>query len=50
MPPRAIASSVPRAVRSDSVSPVRAEWRNRNSSSMDGGNFGAPPNPADSSS
>src|SRR3712207_5970964 len=50
MPPRAIASSVPRAMASARSSPVRAAWRSRNSSSMDGGNFGAPPKPPQRSS
>ena len=35
----------PRPSRSDVASPVRAWWRSRNSSTIDGGNFGAPPKP-----
>jgi hypothetical protein len=50
MPPRAIASSVPVAMRSVPASPVRAWLRSRNSSTMDGGNFGAAPKPAEASS
>ncbi len=45
MPPRAIRSQVSAAICSAPSAPVRAWWRNRNSITMDGGNFGAPPNP-----
>ncbi len=45
MPPRAMASSVRSAMASDAGAPVRSWWRSRNSSTIDGGNFGAVPNP-----
>jgi hypothetical protein len=45
MPPRAIASQVASTIASDAVSPVRAWWRSSISSTIDGGNFGAPPKP-----
>ncbi len=56
MPPRAIPSAVPSTIRNaiGDGSPLRCRalspCRSRNSSTMDGGNLGAPPNPpADSS-
>ncbi len=45
MPPRAIASQVPDTMSRATVEPVLAWWRSKNSSTIDGGNFGAPPNP-----
>ena len=45
MPPRAIASQVPSASWSAFALSVRSWWRSRNSSTIEGGNFGAPPNP-----
>ncbi len=45
MPPAAIASAVPTTRDSASAEPVRSWWRSRNSSTMAGGNLGAPPNP-----
>ncbi|CAM5718961.1 hypothetical protein SALBM217S_02926 [Streptomyces griseoloalbus] len=45
MPPRAIRSQVSAAIWRAPSAPVRAWCRSRNSSTMDGGNFGAPPNP-----
>ena len=40
-----MASSVPLAICERAVSPVRSWWRSRNSITVHGGNFGAPPNP-----
>ena len=45
MPPRAIRPAVAAARCSTCPDPVRSWWRSRNSSVIDGGNFGAPPNP-----
>ncbi len=45
MPPRAIASQVASAIESAAAAPVRSWWRSRNSSAIEGGNFGAPPKP-----
>ena len=45
MPPRAIASHVCPAIDKACGDPVRAWCRSRNSSTIDGGNFGAPPKP-----
>jgi hypothetical protein len=46
MPPRAIASQVASTMDSACGEPVRSWWRSSDSSCIDGGNFGAPPNPA----
>ena len=46
MPPRAMASAVRRAIPATGRSPVRAACRSRNSSSIDGGNFGRAAEPA----
>ncbi len=46
MPPRAIASSVWAAIARAGSEP----WRSRNASTIDGGNFGAPPKPPRSAS
>ena len=45
MPPRAIASQVASVIESAAAPPVRSWWRSRNSSAIEGGNFGAPPKP-----
>ena len=51
MPPRAIPSAVPVTIPNAIAagSPLRcralSEFRSRNSSTIDGGNLGAPPNP-----
>ena len=45
MPPRAIASHVCSAILKAASEPVRDTCRSRNSSTIDGGNLGAPPNP-----
>src|SRR3954465_6361827 len=50
MPPRAIRSHVALTISRLRASPVRAQCRSRNSSTIDGGNLGAPPKPPHSSS
>src|SRR6266511_1102419 len=50
MPPRAIPSAVRCTIRSDSGSALRTYCRSRNSSTIDGGNFGAPAKPPCTSS
>ena len=50
MPPRDIRSQVRATSCVQTLSPVRAACRSRNSKTMDGGNFGAVPNPPRSAS
>ena len=45
MPPPDIAVAEPSTMDNASTEPVRSWWRSRNSSTIDGGNFGAVPKP-----
>ena len=49
-PPRAIAWQLASTISSAAGTPVRAWWRSRKASAVDGGNFGAAPNPPRSAS